>query len=99
MAPLPAPTKVPGPGSPVAESEQEEESEEEEVPNYERTEIWITKKLLGSTEKFDDSKRAQTYKERSAVGKLAKSGKRYDLESLRLIESEGVPLLYSRNRL
>ena len=38
--------------------------------------------------KFDDSRRAQTYKERSAVGKLAKSGKRYDSESLRLIESE-----------
>ena len=38
--------------------------------------------------KFNDSKRTQTYKDRSAVGKLAKSGKRYDRDSLREIECE-----------
>ena len=38
--------------------------------------------------KFNDSRRAQTHKDRSAVGKLAKSGKRYDPDSLKQIESE-----------
>ena len=64
------------------------ESEEEEVSSYEQTEIWVMKKLLTFMVKFDDPKRAQTYKDRSAVGKLAKSGKRFDLEALDYIESE-----------
>ena len=91
-SPLPVPIKVPyikgqavfGSGSPAVEYK----SEEEEVPNYERTEIWVTKKLLTSMVKFDDPKRAQIYKERSAVGKLATFGKRFDLKSLEHIESE-----------
>ena len=79
--------KASGPGN--VDSETEEESEgEEEVPNYEREEIWITKKLLGAMAKFNDSRRAQTHKDRSAVGKLAKSEKRYDRDSLKQIESE-----------
>ena len=45
-------------------------------------------------EKFDDSMRAQTYKEMSASGKLVKSGKRYDSETLRHIESEEEFLSY-----
>ena len=61
-SPLPVPIKVPyikgqavfGSGSPAVEYK----SEEEEVPNYERTEIWVTKKLLASMAKFDDPKRA-----------------------------------------
>ena len=34
----------------------EEELEQEEEPNFERTEVWITKKLLESMEKFDNPK-------------------------------------------
>ena len=94
-SPLPTLIKVPytkgkvvsGSGNPAVEHELEEESEEEEVPNFERTEIWVTKKLLTSMAKFDDPKRAQTYRDRSAVGKLAKSVKRFDLRTLEYIES------------
>ena len=88
LTPPRAPSKFPGPGCPAGEHESEEESEEEEVPNFERTEIWLTRKLLTSMAKFDDPKRAQTYKDRSIVGKLAKSGKRFDLKVLEYIESE-----------
>ena len=83
-SPRPLP-KASGPGDESSETEEELE-EEEETPNFEREEIWITKKLLGDMSKFNDSKRTQTYKDRSAVGKLAKSGKRYDRDSLREIE-------------
>ncbi|XP_047949188.1 uncharacterized protein LOC125195025 [Salvia hispanica] len=83
-APRPLP-KAPGPVNESSETEEETE-EEEEVPNFEREEVWITKKLLGAMSKFNDSKRTQTYKDRSAVGKLAKSGKRYDANALKEIE-------------
>ena len=85
-SPRPLP-KASGPGDESSETEEELE-EEEEAPNFDREEVWITKKLLGAMSKFNDSKRTQTYKDRSAVGKLAKSGKRYDRDSLREVECE-----------
>ncbi|XP_042019167.1 uncharacterized protein LOC121767017 [Salvia splendens] len=86
--PLTAATKVPyakefkGP-SPDSEPKEEEDEEQEEELNYERAEVWITKKLLKEMGEFDNPRRAQTYKERSAPGKLAKSGKQYDPKALR----------------
>ena len=76
---------------------EDDESEQEEEPNFERTEVWITKKLLETIEKFDEPKRAQTYKERGASGKLVKSGKRYDSTFLQEIESEEEFLSYIRD--
>ena len=58
------------------DSEMEKESVgEEEVPNYEREEIWITKKLLGAMTKFNDSRRAQE-RERERLTELEKRKER-----------------------
>ncbi|XP_042019196.1 uncharacterized protein LOC121767059 [Salvia splendens] len=97
--PLTAATKVPyakefkGP-SPDSEPKEEEDEEQEEELNYKRAEVWITKKLLKEMGEFDNPRRAQTYKERSAPGKLAKSGKQYDPKALREIESDKEFLKY-----
>ncbi|XP_042041261.1 nucleolar and coiled-body phosphoprotein 1-like [Salvia splendens] len=91
--PLPAPTKVPfakeqvGP-TPATESEEEEMEEQEEELNFEPAEVWLTKGLLEAMGKFEDPKRTTTYKERCGSGKLAKSGKRYDRDELREIDSD-----------
>ncbi|XP_042027244.1 nucleolar and coiled-body phosphoprotein 1-like [Salvia splendens] len=92
-APLPAPTKVPfakervGP-TPSSESEEEEMDEQDEELNFEPAEVWLTKGLLEAMGKFEDPKRAATYKERCGSGKLAKSEKRYDREELREMDSD-----------
>ncbi|XP_042003822.1 uncharacterized protein LOC121752797 [Salvia splendens] len=86
---LPPPVKVPyarEPVSPARSSESEEEPEEE--LNFEPAEVWITKGLLDAMRKFEDPKRAATYKERSGPGKLATSGKRYDPAELKEIDSD-----------
>ncbi|XP_042035171.1 nucleolar protein dao-5-like [Salvia splendens] len=76
-SPLPPPTKVPYAAEPEspARSSDSEEDQEADVLNFEPTEIWITKELLDDMRKFDDPKRAAIYKEKSAEGKVAKSGK------------------------
>ena len=44
--------------------------------------------MLESTKRFDDQKRAATYKERCSAGKMAKSGKQYIPEELKMIECD-----------
>ena len=56
--------------------------------NYELPEIWLTRELLESMRRFDDQKRAATYKERCSAGKMAKSGKQYSSEELKIIDSD-----------
>ena len=68
---------TPGSNSELGESDEEF--------SHEHPEVWVTRELLESMIRFDDKKRAATYKERCSARKMAKSGKQYNSKKLKMI--------------